>query len=287
MTLPPFPYYGAKTKHLRFLLPLLPQTKCYCEPFGGSMAVMLARTPSEVETYNDIDSNVVNFFRVLREQPDKLLRMLELTPFSREEYNLARDMEKESDLERARMFFLRASVSYGARYSRGAFNTTNNNSVNGVPERISRYRRYLGRLEAVSERILRIQIENLDALDIIKRYDTPDTLFYCDPPYDHSARVQDRCYKVEPDSTYHRLIASALRSIEGYAAISGYKSRLYEELYSGWYCTEDKPNRYNENHSERTEVLWTNYNPETFEKISIMPQVKQLNLDGIEGGACQ
>ena len=139
----------------------------------------------------------------------------------------------------------------------------------------------------VSYRILRIQIENLDALDIIKRYDTPDTLFYCDPPYDHSARVQDRCYKVEPDSTYHRLIASALRSIEGYAAISGYKSRLYEELYSGWYCTEDKPNRYNENHSERTEVLWTNYNPETFEKISIMPQVKQLNLDGIEGGACQ
>jgi DNA adenine methylase len=105
-----FGWYGGKFSHLNWLLPLLPQTTHYCEPFGGSAAVLLNREPSPIETYNDIDSEVVNFFRVLREQQEALIQAIGLTPFSREEFELAisQPVQDISDLERARRFFVRA-----------------------------------------------------------------------------------------------------------------------------------------------------------------------------------
>src|SRR6266496_5288127 len=105
-----FGWYGGKYSHLDWLLPLLPQATHYCEPFGGSAAVLLNREPAPVETYNDIDGEVVNFFRVLREQKEALLEAIGLTPFSREEFQLAisKATEGVSDVERARRFFIRA-----------------------------------------------------------------------------------------------------------------------------------------------------------------------------------
>ncbi len=79
-----FGYYGGKYSHLDWLLPLLPKTRHYCEPFGGSAAILLNRDPSPIETYNDIDGEVVNFFKVLRNQPDDLIKAIALTPFARE-----------------------------------------------------------------------------------------------------------------------------------------------------------------------------------------------------------
>lgn len=105
-----FGWYGGKYSHLDWLLPLLPRTHHYCEPFGGSAAVLLNREPSPVETYNDLDGEVVNFFRVLREQTEELVKAIALTPFSREEFELAVSPPDEniSDLERARRFYVRA-----------------------------------------------------------------------------------------------------------------------------------------------------------------------------------
>lgn len=105
-----FGWYGGKYSHLDWLLPLLPQTKHYCEPFGGSAAVLLNKEPSPVETYNDIDSELVNFFRVLRDQKEALIEAIGLTPFSREEFELAiaPPVQDISDVERARRFFIRA-----------------------------------------------------------------------------------------------------------------------------------------------------------------------------------
>ena len=105
-----FGWYGGKFSHLDWLLPLLPYTHHYCELFGGSAAVLLNREPSPVETYNDIDGEVVNFFRVLRDQKDKLIEAIGLTPFSREELSIAVSQPTNglSDLERARRFFVRA-----------------------------------------------------------------------------------------------------------------------------------------------------------------------------------
>jgi len=107
-----FGWYGGKYSHLNWLSPLLPQTTHYCEPFGGSAAVLLNREPSPIETYNDIDSEVVNFFRVLREEQEALIQAIGLTPFSREEFELAISPPAQgiSDLERARRFFVRARL---------------------------------------------------------------------------------------------------------------------------------------------------------------------------------
>lgn len=84
-----FGWYGGKFSHLNWLLPLLPPCHHYCEPFGGSAAVLLNRAPSPIETYNDLDSEVVNFFRVLRDQKEALIQTIGLTPFSRQEFLLA------------------------------------------------------------------------------------------------------------------------------------------------------------------------------------------------------
>jgi len=105
-----FGWYGGEYTHLDWLLPLLPQTTHYCEPFGGSAAVLINRAPSPVETYNDVDGELVNFFRVLRNQKEELLEAIGLTPFAREELRVAVNGANEplSDLERARRFFVRA-----------------------------------------------------------------------------------------------------------------------------------------------------------------------------------
>ena len=105
-----FGWYGGKYSHLDWLLPLLPQTHHYCEPFGGSAAVLINRPPAPVETYNDIDSEVVNFFRVLRDQKEALVEAIGLTPFAREEFEqaIAETSESLTELERARRFFIRA-----------------------------------------------------------------------------------------------------------------------------------------------------------------------------------
>src|SRR5437588_9825524 len=105
-----FGWYGGKYSHLDWLLPLLPKATHYCEPFGGSAAILINREPSPVETYNDIDGDLVTFFRVLREQKDVLIEAIGLTPFSREEFELAISSPREgiSDLERARRFYVRA-----------------------------------------------------------------------------------------------------------------------------------------------------------------------------------
>ena len=105
-----FGWYGGKFSHLGWLLPLLPESHHYCEPFAGSGAVLINKSVSPIETYNDLDGDVVNFFRVLRDHHDELIRVISLTPFSREEYCLAIYGKNDSDnaVERARRFYIRA-----------------------------------------------------------------------------------------------------------------------------------------------------------------------------------
>ncbi|MEW5958229.1 MAG: DNA adenine methylase, partial [Chloroflexota bacterium] len=101
-----FGWYGGKFSHLDWLLPLLPQSVHYCEPFGGSAAVLLNREPAPIETYNDTDGEVVNFFRTLRDQKDALIEAIGLTPFSREEFEkaISESTNGLTELERARRF---------------------------------------------------------------------------------------------------------------------------------------------------------------------------------------
>lgn len=260
-----FGWYGGKFSHLGWLLPLLPKTQQFCEPFGGSASVLINREPSPVETFNDLDGDITVFFRVLRETPDELIRLIALTPFSREEFVLSIDAHKDlSDLERARLFFVRArqarsGIAQKATPGRWAFCRLDSRA--GMATVISKWLGSVEGLPEIAQRFLRVQIENGPAIDIINRYDSEETLFYCDPPYPHSSRNDPSCYSYEMTDNDHEELALVLHSVKGKVAISGYHCNLMDELYGDWYVTEARRKKVHSYKAIRQEVLWTNYRP--------------------------
>ncbi|HBK66248.1 MAG TPA: DNA methyltransferase, partial [Cyanobacteria bacterium UBA11166] len=204
-----FGWYGGKFNNLNWLLPLLPESTHYCEPFGGSAAVLINKKPSPVETYNDIDGEVVNFFRVLRDNSDELIKAIGLTPFSREELRSAVEESTTNllELERARRFFVRARqvrTGLAQTASAGRWAHCKLTSRAGMAGAVSRW---LGSVEGLSEivqRLLRVQIENAPAIEVIQRYDSEETFFYCDPPYPHESRGDSNAYGYEMTDKDHQ-----------------------------------------------------------------------------------
>src|SRR5438552_13747398 len=230
----PFGWYGGKFSHLAWLLPLLPSCHHYCEPFAGSAAVLLNREPSLVETYNDLDGEVCNFFRVLRDEKEKLVQAVGLTPFSREEFALACKLDPAlPPLERARRFYIRArQVRSGLAQtaSIGRWANCKDTSRAGMSGVVSRWLGSVETLPAIAERLLRVQIENRPALEVIRLYDGKDTLFYCDPPYPHSSRNDNKAYSADMADEQHRQLATALHRVRGNVAVSGYRCDLMDAL---------------------------------------------------------
>lgn len=261
-----FGWYGGKYSHLNWLLPLLPMTKHYCEPFGGSAAVLLNRDPAKVETYNDLDGDVANFFRVLREKKDELIYQIGMTPFSKEEFELAIEAngngQELSDLEQARRFFVRArQVRTGLAQTAtvGRWANCLKTSRAGMAGAVSRWLGSVESLEFIASRLLRVQIENDDALKVIDRYDSDETLFYCDPPYPHESRGDKNAYLFEMSNQEHIELASLLHKVKGKVAISGYKCDLMDNLYGDWNVHTAQTKKALSVKSDRTEILWTNY----------------------------
>ncbi|MBI2934715.1 MAG: DNA adenine methylase [Chloroflexi bacterium] len=259
-----FGWYGGKFSHLGWLLPLLPKCHHYCEPFAGSAAVLLNREPSPVETYNDLDSEVVNFFKVLRDQTDHIIKAIALTPFSREEFylSLSKDTAGLSGLDRARLFFIRARQSrtgLAQTASLGRWANCKNTSRAGMSGVVSRWLGSVEDLPEIALRLLRVQIENRPATGIISLYDDPGTLFYCDPPYVHVTRGDSKAYAFEMDEEEHRKLAASLVQCKGKVAISGYRCDLMDELYRGWRRFDASPKRCHSVKEMRQEALWMNY----------------------------
>jgi DNA adenine methylase len=276
-----FGWYGGKFSHLDWLLPQLPECLHYCEPFAGSGAILLNRAPSPVETYNDIDGEIVNFFKVLREEKDVLIEQIALTPFSREEFALACELNPDlSNLERARRFYIRArQVRTGLAQTAtvGRWANCKNTSRAGMSGVVSRWLGGIDQLEFIAERLLRVQIENRPAIDVIKLYDGKETLFYCDPPYIHETRGDTKSYSYEMDNSAHEKLAETLNSIEGLVAISNYECDLMNKLYpSGKWTKIYSPEKTIHSTKDiRQEVLWVNYNIRELNQkhvISLFPQ---------------
>jgi DNA adenine methylase len=262
----PFGWYGGKFSHLSWLLNLLPKCHHYCEPFAGSAAVLLNRKPSPVETYNDLDGEVCNFFRVLRDNKDALIESIGLTPFSREEFALACELDPNvGSLERARRFFIRARqvrTGLAQTASIGRWANCKNTSRAGMSGVVSRWLGSVEQLPFIAERLLRVQIENRPAEDIITLYDSKDTLFYCDPPYIHSTRGDSKAYGYEMTDQEHVSLAKILNHVEGKVALSNYDCDLMEDLYpSSKWCKTKVSKTNHATKGTRTEVLWTNYEP--------------------------
>lgn len=259
-----FGWYGGKYSHLDWLLPLLPATPHFCDVFGGSAAVILNRHPSPVETYNDIDGEVVNFFRVLRDQKEALLESIGLTPFAREE--LARACQEPTEglsgLERARRFFVRARqvrTGLAQTASAGRWAHCVLTSRAGMAGAVSRWLGSVEDLAEIAQRLLRVQIENAPAIEVIQRYDSEGTLFYCDPPYPHETRGDIKAYGFEMTDDDHRELARVLHAAKGKVALSGYHCDLMDELYGDWRFVEAPSKMCHSIKTPRTEVLWINY----------------------------
>jgi DNA adenine methylase len=278
-----FAWYGGKFSQLDWLLPLLPPCRHFVDVFGGSGAVVMNRLPSPLETYNDLDKDVVHFFRVIRDPTklQELLRQLELTPYSREERTMAHlslhrpESEELDEIERARRFFVLARQSTRGQVQfqgspLGIWKFTRDVLSRGIAGTVSSWQYGIDGLAAVAARFRTIQVENYPAIRIIELYDTPDTLFYCDPPYVQDTRETShrrRDYTNEMSDNDHRALAAALHKIKGRAAISGFPSQLYDELYGDWNKimmprlanTSSYRGEYTQESAERIEVLWTNY----------------------------
>lgn len=259
-----FGWYGGKFNHLDWLLPRLPAAHHYCEPFSGSAAVLLNRIPAPVETYNDIDGEVVNFFRILRGRGEELTRAIGLTPFSREEFYraIANSPPAADDLERARRFYIRARqarTGLAQTASLGRWANCKDTSRAGMSGVISRWFGGVAALPEIAMRLLRVQIENRPAIDVIRLYDSPTTLFYCDPPYLHDTRGDSSAYGFEMSEDAHVELAAQLLNCKGKVALSGYRNSLMDKLYRDWRRYDAPLKQCHSIKKPRQECLWMNY----------------------------
>ncbi|QIB56546.1 DNA adenine methylase [Blautia producta] len=246
-------YPGAKNRIADWICSYIPPHDVYVEVFAGSLAVLLNKERSHIETVNDIDGDIVNFFRVLRDFPEELSRAILLTPFSRDEYKAA--FERSYDqVERARRYCVRCWQGFGNSqlYNNGFKSGQQRKSPNPAAA-------WMGLPEVMMQAAMRlrgVQIENLTALEIIKRYDTPDVFLYLDPPYLPGTR-KGHLYKYEMLETEHKELLKAVISHPGKIMISGYDNDLYNNMLVGWRKESIKTQA--EGGLKRTETLWMNY----------------------------
>ncbi|MEU0675436.1 DNA adenine methylase [Streptomyces sp. NPDC006172] len=270
---PAFPYYGAKGRLAPWIVGLMPREhRVYVEPFAGSAAVLFARPrPAAHEVLNDLDGNVTTFFRMLRDREQDLARALALTPYSREEYRAA-DLEASTgldDLERARRFFVRTTQSFNACGAAAGKRASWSNGMRRGSSQATSVADLVDRLYAAAARLRRVVVENRAACDVVRLYDAPDAVVYCDPPYLDSTRtgrrenrMGDYQYDTSSDDE-HRELAELLHGCRSAVLLSGYGSPLYDELYRDWdrvEITVQRPttNRRGHTGAAGVEVVWSN-----------------------------
>jgi DNA adenine methylase len=250
-------YYGGKWRLAKWIISHFPKHHLYCEVFGGAASVLMQKEPSAVEVYNDIDSSVVNLFRVLRD-PEKaadLKRLVELTPYSREELRLCLE-HSSNDVENARRLLVRVNQSIGYEPQT---NTAHWRNKYTKRDHVDTWRTYTDYIPLFTERLRAVQLENLTWQKMFDLYDSPSTLFYLDPPYVPSTRTKgshDNAYAHELTDSDHVEFCKAACNLQGMAVISGYDCEIYQDILTDWktetLVTTSRSNK------PRTETLWIN-----------------------------
>jgi DNA adenine methylase len=287
---PPLKWHGGKNAHqgelARWIVSLMPPHLYYVEPFAGGLAVLLARDPGDrrlwwpgltsdgrkpdgvIETANDLNGDLVNFYRALRDPPRFawLCRRLDLTLASEAEWEHARDALEAGGaldpVERAACLFVYNRLSRQALMK--DFVTPSRTRLRGGRnEHVNAWRGAIDGLEAVHRRLQDVLFLNRPALDVIRSEDTPATLFYCDPPYLSETRTARQAYgPFEMSGADHRELLDVLRLCRGKVMLSGYASPLYDTALASWNRhTLDRPNNAGGGEEKRrmTEVLWCNF----------------------------
>lgn len=252
---PPFAYYGGKTTLAPVIAGLLPKHEHYVEPFAGSLAVLLAKTPSRAETVNDLDGDLVTFWRVLRDRPEDLERVCSLTPHGRAELALAADLDVADDLERARRVFVRLTQSRSHSMKQTGWWTTKNPLGRTVTPSI---RAFAARIASAADRLENVSLESRDALDVIRDYGSePTACLYVDPPYLGSTRATNYRVEMTADDA-HVALADALNECRASVVLSGYDAPLYADLFDGWHRVDLAAPTTLSGDTDRVEVLWSN-----------------------------
>ena len=233
----PIRWFGGRGRIVSKLLPLVPPHHIFVEVFGGGASLLLAKEPSVIEVYNDRDSGLVDFFRVLRD-PQRFARFHELvmlTPYSREEYNTCRDAWEDSgdDVERAFRWFVVARGSFAGIFGIGWGRSVTSNA-RGMASTSSAWLSPLAALPAIHERMMRVQIEHADFRQVLQRYDTPETFFHVDPPYVPETRKKGS-YRHELTIDDHRELVQIVLGLQGKAMVAAYAHPVYASLdEAGW-----------------------------------------------------
>lgn len=251
-------YHGGKWMLAPWIIGHFPKHKVYVEPYAGGASILMRKPRSYAEVYNDLASEVVNVFRVLRDpmKAEDLRRRIELTPFAREEF-VATYEAVEDDVEAARRTIARSMMGFGSDGTLATRPTgfrANSNRSGTTPARD--WVNYPSAIPAFVERLQGVIIEQRPAIRVIEHHDATDTLHYVDPPYLHSTRASEKMYDVEMTDEDHRELAAVLRGLKGMIVLSGYPSPLYEQLYGGWHRVEREALA--DGARPRTEVLWLN-----------------------------
>ena len=249
-------YPGAKNRLVDWILEYVPEHKVYLEPYAGSLAVLFNKERSHIETVNDLDGDVTNFFRVLRDNGEELRRRIELTPYSRIEY-IDAYKEQGDKIERARLFAVKCWMGFGCGnlYQNGFKSGQQTHSPNPAKA----WAELPSTMLLAAERLKGVQIENLPAIELIGRYNTEDVFIYADPPYLHGTR-KNYLYKHEMSDSEHEELLETLLKHPGKVLLSGYDNELYNDFLSGWNKVHRRTRV--EGGLLRTEVLWMNYEPE-------------------------
>ncbi len=253
---PAIRWHGGKWLLGPWIIQHFPKHRIYVEPFGGGASALLRKERSYGEVYNDLDGEVVNFFRVLRDKPGELKRLVELTPFSRGEFELSY-RPSCCPLEQARRTLVRSFMGFGSASVAGQKSGFRANSNRSGTTPAHDWQHLPEGIDALAERMAGVVIENRDAIEVMEAHDTPDTLHYVDPPYVHETRsFKKHSYRHEMSDDDHRNLSEVLHRLQGMVVLSGYRCPLYDELYADW--TRVDKAAHADGARDRVESLWLN-----------------------------
>lgn len=261
-------YPGSKWSIAQWIIGMFPEHHSYLEPFFGSGAVFFMKERSKIETINDLDGDVVNLFRWIRDDPEKLGRAIYWTPYARDVYDKAFNERKtETDS------FLRA-VNFGVRLMMGYGFRTSGEKVGWKRDVQGREAAYAARqwcdrprvIFEAAERLRGVQIENRNAIDLIKNFNSEKVLIYADPPYVLGTRCRKQ-YNFEMEDSDHEGLLEVLCAHRGPAMISGYESDLYNDVLRGWH--KETTLCMDQTSKKKKEVLWMNFEPMNQMKLEV------------------
>lgn len=259
---PAMRYHGGKFRLAPWVMQFFPPHQTYVEPFGGAAGVLIQKPRSYAEVYNDLDGEIVNFFRVLRdpETRARLIEQIRLTPYARAEFEQAWE-DATDDVERARRVAIRAQMGFGSAGATKNITGFRTDTKRAYGTAQHQWATYPDAVVAAGLRFEGVLIENREATEVMLQHDDAQTLHFVDPPYVHSTRVRPRSggYRHEMTDTDHQALLQVLLELEGMVVLSGYDSEIYNQMLEGWERFETKARiSAGRGTALRNEIVWIN-----------------------------